>query len=118
MSVPNLSGAVRGWTKQTTIKVTTQSVGAGGIVSESTSSITAPMNFQPMPPATVARKTEEQRTWSWWSIIIRSRTVLLKTDDIVVRANGQEFKIEKANDWRESGFTKYEAIENYTEVST
>lgn len=112
MAVPNLRRAVRGWVKTQTAQVTTQSI-VNHRPTETTSSITAKMNFQPMPPAQVNRKPEEQRTWKWWSIIIQSKTVLLKTDDIIVDENGLSLRVEKANDWRTSGFSKYEAREDY-----
>lgn len=117
MPVPNLQGAVKGWTRITTIKVETQSVVDHRTVTIS-QDITAPMNFQPTPSAKVSRKPEEQRTWKWWSLIIRDFKLLLKTDDIVIDRYGRQFKIESADDWRSSGFTKYEAYENYEEAST
>jgi len=117
MPVPQLAGAVKGWTKKRTIKVITQSIVDHRTV-ETESTITKPMNFQPMPPAVVNRKPEEQRTWDWWSVIIRDRTVLLKTDSIIIDSYGRSFRVQKANDWRESGFSKYEVIEDYEEEST
>lgn len=116
MSVPNLNRALKGWTLSTSVKIVTRTV-ANYVTTESTTDATLNINFQPMPPAVVNRKPEEQRTWAWWSIIIRDKTTLLKTDDIVIRASGQRFRIQSANDWRESGFSKYEAIEDY-EVET
>ena len=115
MPVPYMAGALRGWTRKTNVLVITQSVVNHQTV-ESSSPKTLDINFQPMPAAKVNRKPEEQRTWLWWSIIIK-RGPILKTDDIIVRASGQRFRIQSANDWSESGFTKYEAIEDY-EVST
>jgi len=85
------------------------------VVTKAESSKNLNINFQPMPAAKVNRKPAEERTWTWWSIIIRDRVTLLKSDDVVIRPSGQRFKIESANDWRESGFTKYEAIEDYEE---
>ncbi len=113
MSVPYLGNALKGWVKKTNITVISQSVVDHETV-ESESIGSYPANFQPMPAAKVARKTEEQRTWTWWSLIIRDKTILLKTDDIIQDDSGQKFRIEQANDWRSSGFTKYEAVEDYT----
>lgn len=113
MAVPYLAGALKGWTKKTSVKVVTQSVVDHKTINTTSDKI-LDINFQPMPAAKVNRKTEEQRTWSWWSIIIK-KGPLLKTDDIIIRSSGQRFKIESANDWSESGFTKYEAIEDYEE---
>lgn len=115
MPVPYLAGALKGWTTKRGCKVITKSI-VDFEVSESESDITVDVNIQPMPAATVNRKPEEQRTWKWWSMIIKSDSVLLKTDDIILIGT-QRFKVQSANDWRESGFSKYETIEDY-EVST
>lgn len=113
MSVPYLGNAMKGWVKKTKITVVTQTV-VDHETAESVLNVSYPANFQPMPAAKVNRKPEEQRTWEWWSITIMDKTVLLKTDDIIQNDSGQKFRIEQANDWRESGFTKYEAVEDYT----
>lgn len=112
MTVPYLGNALIGWTTKTDITVITQTVVNHETVEAGTTTI-KDVNFQPMPAAKVNRKPEEQRTWKWWSIIIKSKTVLLKTDDKIKDSSGKTFRIESANDWRESGFSKYEAIEDY-----
>ncbi len=113
MPVPYLAGALKGWTKKTPVKIITQTVVDGDVIPVPTDK-TYSINLQPMPAATVNRKPPEQRTWKWWSIILRDRTALLKTDDIMVAPSGLRFKIQSASDWRTSGFTKYEAIEDFT----
>ena len=113
MPVPYLGNALKGWVRETNITVITQSVVDHETV-EAESNVTFPANFQPMPAAKVNRKPEEQRTWKWWSLIIKNKTVLLSTDDIIQDDAGRKFRIEQANDWRASGFTKYEAVEDYT----
>ena len=116
MPVPYLGNAMKGWTRITAVKIVTQSVVNHQTI-EATADATLDINFQPMPPAKVNRKPEEQRTWKWWSIIIKNATVNLKTDDIIIRPSGQRFRIMSGNDWTKSGFSKNEAIEDY-EVST
>lgn len=116
MPVPYLGNAIKGWTRKTPVKIVTQSVVDFQTV-ESTADAILDVNFQPMPTWKVNRKPEEQRTWIWWSIIIRNNSVNLKTDDIIIRPSGQRFRIQSGNDWTQSGFSKYEAIEDY-EVST
>ncbi len=113
MPVPYLGNALKGWVKSTDIKIITQSVVDHETVEVETD-VTYQANLQPMPAAKVNRKPEEQRTWKWWSVIIKDRTVLLSTDDIIQNDSGQKFRIGQANDWRSSGFTKYEAVEDYT----
>lgn len=112
MPIPYLGNALKGWAKKTDIKIITQTVVNHETV-ESESDVSYPANLQPMPPAKVNRKPEEQRTWKWWSVIIQSKTILLSTDDKIVDESGRQFRIEQANDWRSSGFTKYEAVEDY-----
>ena len=114
MPVPYLGNAIKGWTKNTPVKIVTQSV-VDHQTTEATADHTLDINFQPMPSWRVNRKPEEQRTWKWWSIIIKNPTIILKTDDIIIRASGQRFRIQSGNDWTESGFSKYEAIEDYEE---
>lgn len=116
MPVPYLGNAIKGWTRLTDVKIVTQSI-VNHLKVESTEDATLDINFQPMPDFKVNRKPEEQRTWIWWSIIIKNPSVILKTDDIIIRPSGQRFRIQSGNDWTESGFSKYEAIEDY-EVST
>ena len=112
MGVPYLGNALKGWVKKTDITIITQSVVDHETV-ESESDVSFSANFQPMPAAKVARKPEEQRTWKWWSITITDKTLLLETDDVIQNDSGKKFRIEQANDWRSSGFTKYEAVEDY-----
>ena len=116
MPVPYVGNAIKGWTRKTNIKIVTQSVVDFKTV-ESTTDAKLDINFQPMPAWSVNRKPEEQRTWKWWSIIIKNASVNLNTDDIIIKPSGQRFRIQSGNDWTESGFSKYEAIEDY-EVST
>jgi len=113
MPVPYLGNALKGWVQSSNITVITQSIVNHETV-EAQADFIYPANFQPMPAAKVNRKPQEQRTWIWWSIIIQDKTVLLKTDDIIQDDSGRKFRIEQANDWRESGFTKYEVVEDYT----
>ena len=116
MSVPYLGGVLKGWTPNTNVKIITQSVVNHEVVKTEVDKI-YPANLQPMPAAKVNRKPEEQRTWTWWSMIIKDRTIILKTDDLIIDPSGQVYKIQSANDWRTSGFTKYEVIEDF-EAST
>ena len=113
MTVPYLGNSMKGWVRTANISIVTQTVVNHETV-ETKTDVTYPVNFQPMPAAVVNRKPEEQRTWDWWSIIIPNKTLMLKTDDIIEDDLGRRFRIEQANDWQESGFTKYEAVEDYT----
>lgn len=105
-----MRNTLRGWTQKASIKVITQTVVDFETV-ESEADIILDCNFQPMPAAKVNRKPEEQRTWKWWSIIVKEGQ-LLKTDDVIIK-DGVRYRIESTNDWSESGFQKYEAVEDY-----
>lgn len=117
MPVPYLGHVLKGWTRKTPVKIITQTIVNHQTVESDPDPVKLDINFQPMPAWKVNRKPEEQRTWIWWSILIRNPTIILKTDDIIIRPSGQRFRIQSGNDWTESGFSKYEAIEDY-EVST
>jgi hypothetical protein len=115
MNVPWVKNVLNGWTTKTNIKLVTQSV-VNHLVQETETSAVIDANFQPMPQWKVNRKPEEQRTWIWWSIIVKSGPVL-KTDDVIEK-DGTRFRIASGNNWSESGFRKYEAVETFTGVST
>lgn len=115
MSVPYLGGALRGFTKKRTIKLITKTDVAGGKTTLSVSDTeTYQINIQPVPSRTVDRKPQSERSWKWWSIILKSSSVYLSNGTRFVDEYGIRYKIQSGNDWRESGFTKYEAIEDYT----
>jgi hypothetical protein len=109
-----MAEALKGWTKKISVKLITQSI-VNHLTVEAETDATLDINKQPMPARQVDRKPEEQRSWVWWNFIVKNGPYL-NTDDIVIISDIR-YRIMKGNDWRESGFTKYEAIEDY-EVST
>lgn len=110
MAVPYMGKTLKGWTRNTDIKKVTQTIVNHKTV-EAEVAIVLKCNFQPMPAAKVNRKPEEQRTWIWWSIIV-TEGELLKTDDVIIK-DSIRYRIQSVNNWTESGFQKYEAIEDY-----
>ena len=110
MAVPHLAGALRGWTTPRIVTLVTQAV-VDFQVQETTSQVTLDCNIQPMPAQEVARRPEDQREWKWWSIIVRYGP-LLNIDDIIT-VDSISYRIVKVFNWLESGFTKYEAIQDY-----
>jgi len=111
MPVPYMGRTLKGWTSKTTIKLITQTIVDYETV-ESESIVTLNCNFQALKPAVVDRKPPEQRTWKWWSIVV-TEGPQLNIDDIIVK-DSKNYRIVSNNDWSESGFQKYEAIEDYT----
>lgn len=110
MAVPYLAGALKGWTTKTSVILITQSV-VNHQTTEAETATILDINRQPVPAARVNQKPEEQRTWKWWSFIIKQGP-LLKTDDIII-IDSIRYRIKSSSNWSESGFTKYEAIEDY-----
>lgn len=106
-----MGNTIKGWTKKTNVRLITQSIEDFETVTTDKKAL-LDINFQPMPPATVNRKPPEQRTWTWWNILI-TKGPLLKTDDIIIAPSGIRYKIQSTSNWTESGFGAYEAIEDY-----
>lgn len=113
MAIPNVSGALRGWTQRRTVTLVTKAIENFQTV-ETTTSKKMLIHVQPMPAKQVDRKPEEQRSWKWWTIWLRDGGKSLNTDDIVV-VDEKGYRIEKVKDWRPGGYTEYEAVEDYTD---
>lgn len=111
MPVPNMKRTLRGWVKNTTVKIITQSV-VDYETSEAITTTTLKINKQPVPPEKVDQRPEYDRSWKWWSFIVQDGP-LLKDDDII-EIDGTGYRIKQRTDWSESGFQKYQAIEDYT----
>lgn len=111
MKVPYIAGALKGWTAPLSVTFIVKTV-VDHQVTETPTTATVDINYQPMPPAQVDRKPAEQRTWIWWTLIIMGQTPLLKTDDIVV-VGAYNFRIQNARDWTTSGASVYEAIQDF-----
>ena len=111
MAVPYLGKALKGWTRPLVFSVVTKTI-VNHVVTESDVTVTLNANIQPMPKQEVERKPESQRSWRWWSIIVKEGSTLLKPDDKVT-VDGVEYTIQSVHNWTSSGFQKYEAVENY-----
>lgn len=109
MAVPYLAGALKGWTSKIDVEIVT----GQNVVDFETIDITTPAtldcNFQPMPSEKVNRKPEEQRTWKWWSLIVK-KGPYLATDSIFIVDN-IKYRVVSGNNWTQSGFQKYECLE-------
>jgi len=114
MAVPNMARTLRGWVKLTKCYTVVQSVVDYETVEVKTA-INLKLNKQPVPPEKVVQLPEYDRAWKWWSFIIQ-KGPLLAVDDII-EISGIGYRIKIRTDWSESGFQKYQAIEDY-EAST
>ncbi len=112
MSIPNVSGALRGWTKRQTVRIVTKTV-VNHVIQQTAKILTMDIYVGPMPAAQVARKPEEQRTWKWARILTKSSNELLDIDSQIM-VNGVTYRINSYQPWREGGYTRYDAIEEFT----
>lgn len=112
MGIPNVSGALRGWTKKRTIRKIEQTVVDFKATYAITDERRLPVNIQPTPEEQVDRTVEEQRSWTHWTLWIRDGGRRYSVDDVLLIGD-TAYKIEKISDWREGGYTEYESVEDY-----
>ena len=112
MSIPNLRGAMRGWTRTLSGYTVAQTV-VDHIPTEVKTAVTIKGNLQPTPAQEVDRKPESQRSWRWWNLIQTSGDELF-IDSIVVFGSIR-YRVNNKSDWHSSGFRKYQLIEDYQE---
>lgn len=110
MPVPYLGNVLNGWTTKRTATFNVQTV-VDAKKTTVTTTKTLDINIQPMPPQQVDKKPEGDRDWKWFTLIIKSGPYMTKNDQVTIA--GTKYRIMKAIDWSESGFQKYEAIEDY-----
>jgi len=111
MAIPNVSGALRGWTKRQTVRVITKAV-LNFVIQQTAIVYTFDINVQPLQPEKVNRKPEEQRAWKWFSITTKASNPILEIDSQIV-VNGISYRIDSINDWSDAGFRHYEATQDY-----
>lgn len=111
MSIPNVSGALRGWTKKIPVIIIFQEIVDHKKVESESPAVKLEINLQPMPFEQIEKKPEEQRSWKWYSLWVRFGA-LLKTDDKIIIEN-VKYRIMKSGNWRDGGYQFYEVIEDY-----
>ena len=111
MSIPNVSGALRGWTKRRKVRVITKQV-VNHLNTYRAEIITLDMNLQPLQPEKVRRLREEQRAWKWYSMITKAGDRLLKIDD-QIQVNGVLYSVGSVQPWDEGGYRRYECYESF-----
>lgn len=112
MSIPVVSGALRGWTRKREVRVITKRV-VNFLNTFVAEIIEIDMNLQPLQPERVRRLREEQRAWKWYSMITKSSGRLLKIDD-QIQVNGILYAIGSVQQWDEGGYRRYECYETFT----
>lgn len=115
MSIPYVAGAFRGWTKRRLVRVITKQV-VNHVIQQIAYLHTFDIMVQPLQPEKVNRKPEEQRAWKWFSIVTKSSNPELSIDSQLV-VDGIAYRIESRQPWKEAGYRRYEATEDYTGLS-
>lgn len=115
MPIPNVSRALRGWTKPQSVRIVTKTV-VNHIIQQTAEVITLDMMLQPLQPEKLRRKPEEQRSWKWYSILVKASGRELKPDDQIV-VGGIAYRIDSRQPWTDAGYRRYEATEDYTGLS-
>ena len=110
MPVPNMKRTLRGWVRNTNVKIVNQVV-VDFETSPTEVDTVLKINKQPVPAEKVVQLPEYDRSWKWWSFIVQDGP-LLKIDDII-EIDSVGYRIKELSDWSESGFQKYKAIEDY-----
>jgi len=115
MSIPYVANAFRGWTKRRLVRVVTKLV-VNHLLQQIALIYTFDIMVQPLQPEQVRRKPEEQRAWKWYSIITKASNPELKIDSQIV-VDGIAYRIDSIQPWKEAGYRRYEATEDYTGLS-
>lgn len=116
MSIPRVSGALRGWTKKRTIKIIEKTV-VNFLTVYRAEFVKADIFLAPLQPEKIRRKPEEQRAWKWFDVVIKLGGRVLKIDD-QIEVGGVVYVIDSVQPWDEGGYRRYEATENYTGIDT
>jgi hypothetical protein len=115
MSIPYVANAFRGWTKRRLVRLITKQV-VNHLLQQIALLYTFDIMVQPLQPEKVRRKPEEQRAWKWFSILTKAINPELKIDSQIV-VDGIAYRIDSIQPWKEAGYRRYEATEDYTGLS-
>jgi uncharacterized repeat protein (TIGR02543 family) len=70
------------------------------------------LNLQPLSPEEIRRKPEEERSWKWFSVLVKSNEPDMKVDDLF--SDGTNiYRIDSVQPWNETGYRRYHATEYY-----
>lgn len=115
LDVPNMREALSGWMRPLDLaKVTTE------IVNFRAEQIERPLAavgvIQPLSAQMLALKPEGQRAWKW-RVIWTTTDLKLKPDD-VISYKGERNRVMGFTDWEDSGFFRYEVVNDYANSTT
>lgn len=109
--LPIMQDALRGWTKKTIVKLITFTI-ENHREKQVANEVVLDINIQPLDFSRVDRKTEYNRAWNWFNLIIMDSTILLNFDDVII-INNIEYRVQGRKDRRVHGFSKYEVISGF-----
>ena len=118
MSIPYVGNALNGWVKPQTVYSVKKTV-IDGLVKEQAVKSVKRMNLQPMPKERHKDMPAEQRSWSWWSILIKEADVSFGMDDLIwvtYRGKLRGYRIKERQNWGAAGFCRYAAIEDFVDM--
>lgn len=116
MSIPNVSGAFRGWTKRREVWIVTKTV-ENFITRQRAEILTMDIMVSPLKPEEVRRLPEDQRAWKWFNILTKSSNRPLEIDS-QIKVGDVFYLIDSIQNWNEAGYRRYKATENVTGVKT
>lgn len=112
MSIPVVSGVLRGWTKSRKVRVVTKNI-INYVTTQTAENIYMDIMIQPLQAERVKRKPEEQRAWKWYSLLAKASNRPLKIDDILT-VDDISYRVDSVQGWTEAGYRRYEVTEDYT----
>lgn len=116
MSIPNVSGAFRGWTKRREVWIVTKTV-ENFLTRQSAQIVTMDIMVAPLQPEQVKRLPEEQRAWKWFDVLTKASSPALAIDSQII-VDGIAYLVDSIQPWIEAGYRRYLATENVTGVKT
>ena len=116
MSIPNVSGAFRGWTKRREVWIITKTV-ENFLTRQRAEILTMDIMVTPLKPEEVRRLPEDQRAWKWFNILTKSTNRPLEIDS-QIKVGDFFYLIDSIQNWSEAGYRRYKATENVTGVKT
>ncbi len=112
--MPNVGGALSGWTLAITLIVIRQDI-VDGFVKEIKKAIKFMGVIQPLSPRKIELKPEGQRAWKWLQIHCKEGALKLKPGDKIEWGN-ELFKLMADNDFYLNGFVEYHVVKDYSEA--
>jgi hypothetical protein len=115
MSIPRVGHALKNWTKRTSISFVVKTVVNHKVVKTLIETI-VDLCLQPMPPEKVNKKPEEQRSWKFFEIFMRSQTELNNNDEIYI--GNKKYTIISKTAWEDAGYYAFEAVEDFIDTGS